>query len=119
MMSRTAYFIKDVIGPKGSVSIDKDPTVDPSDVSKHGVVGAIIRHFSDTDAEGRPAKKDEIIRIENEPDHKEICRLEQEFLYRAIKEDLDLTDRMTDAVASLKIGLAAVEAGKKRTVIRL
>jgi len=119
MMSKTAYFIKDVVGPLGSVSIDKDPTVDPSDVPKHGVVGAIIRHFSDTDADGRPSKKDAIIRIENEPDHKEICRLEQEFLHRAICDDIDLSDRMADAVSSLKIGLAAIEAIRDRKVVKL
>jgi hypothetical protein len=43
MMSKVAFFVKDVIGPKGCVSIDKDiSNVDPSDVSKHTTVDSII-----------------------------------------------------------------------------
>jgi predicted dehydrogenase len=119
MMSRTAYFIKDVVGPKGSVSMDKDPSVDPSDVSKHGVVGALILHSSATDADGRPLEKDRIIPIEQEPTHEQLCRFEQELLYRAITEDLDLSERMQAAVSSLKIGLAAVESIRKKRAIAL
>jgi predicted dehydrogenase len=119
MMSRTAYFIKDVVGPKGCVSMDKDPNVDPSDVSKHGEVGALIVHSSATDAGGRPLEKDQVIRIEQEPSHEELCRLEQELLYRAITEDMDLSERMEAAVSSLKIGLAAVESIRRKRAIAL
>jgi len=111
MMSRSAYFVKDVIGPKGSVSIDKDlSSIDPSDVSGHTVVDTIILHSAESDAEGKPSKKDRIIKIEDEPDHNELCKREQEFLYRAITEDIDLAEHIDDAVNSLKICFAAVQS---------
>lgn len=111
MMSKTAYFVKDVIGPKGCVSIDKDTTdVDPSDVSRHTEVNAIILHSSETDQEGRQAKEDQIIRVEDEPDHNELCKREQEFLYKAITEDLDISQQLDDVLNSMRICFAAVES---------
>jgi predicted dehydrogenase len=120
MMSKSAYFVKDVIGPKGCVSIDKDTTnVDPSDVSKHADVDGIIVHSSEADKTGYAAKKDQFIRMQDVPDHNELCKREQESLYRAITEDLDLTDFVADAVNSLKICFAAVESYQKGKVVRL
>ena len=120
MMSKSAFFVKDVIGPRGSVSIDKDTSsVDPSDVSKHTAVDSIIVHSSSTDPRGMPARKDEVVRITDEPDHNELCRREQEYLYRAITENIDLTDHVADAVNSLKICFAAVESYTREKVIHL
>jgi predicted dehydrogenase len=120
MMSRSAYFVKDVIGPKGCVSIDKDLSkVVPSDVSGHTVVDTIILHSSETDASGRQAKKDRIIKIEDEPDHNELCRREQEYLLKAITEDIDLTEHVNDAVNSLRICFAAVESYETGKAVHL
>jgi len=120
MMSKVAFFVKDVIGPRGCVSIEKDLSgVDPSDVSKHATVNSIILHSSETDAEGRQAKKDQIIDIEDEPDHDELCKREQAFLHKAITEDLDLSDHLDDAVNSLKICFAAVESYQTGRAVHL
>jgi predicted dehydrogenase len=120
MMSRSAYFVKDVIGPKGSVSIDKDPTsADPSDVSKHTSVDSIILHSSDRDATGAQAKIDQVFKITEEPDHNELCKREQEYLYKAIVEDIDLSDHLADAVNSLKVCFAAVESYRTGQAVRL
>ena len=119
MMSRSAYFVKDVIGPKGCVSIDKDPSVDPSDLAKHTSVDSIILHSSEMDAKGGQAKADQIIKIADEPDHNELCKREQEYLLKAITEDLDLTDHLADAVNSLKICYAAVESYTTGQAVRL
>lgn len=120
MMSKSAYFVKDVIGPKGCVSIDKDLSkIDPSDVSGHTIVDTIILHSSETDAQGSPAKEDEVIKIEEEPDHNELCKREQEYLYRTIVEDIDLNDHVDDAVNSLKICFAAVESYNTGKVVHL
>jgi predicted dehydrogenase len=120
MMSRSAYFVKDVIGPKGCVSIDKDLSkVDPSDVSGHTLVDSIIVHSSETDENGRRIKDDEVIRIQDEPDHVELCKREQEYLYRCIVEDIDLNDHMDDAVNSLKICFAAVQSYETGKVVHL
>jgi len=120
MMSKVAFFVKDVIGPKGCVSIDKDTSgVDPSDVSTHVTVDTIILHSSATDAKGAQAKKDQLIKIEDEPDHHELCRREQEYLFRAISENIDLSDHVADAVNSLAICFAAVESYRTGRAIRL
>jgi predicted dehydrogenase len=120
MMSRSAYFVKDVIGPKGCVSIDKDTTnVDPSDISKHTTVDSIIQHSSAVDASGASTEKDKVIKIADEPDHNELCKREQEYLYRAITEDIDLTNFVADAVNSLKICFAAVESYQTGRTVHL
>lgn len=120
MMSKVAFFVKDVIGPKGCVSIDKDlSSVDPSDVSKHTTVDSIILHSSEADAKGLQVKKDQVVKIEEEPDHNELCKREQEYLYRAIVEDIDLTDHISDAVNSLEICFAAVESYQTGRAVHL
>jgi len=120
MMSKVAFFVKDVIGPKGCVSIDKDTShIDPSDVSGHTKVDTIIVHSSAMDAKGNQAKRDEVVRITDEPDHYELCRREQEYLYKAITENLDLSDHMDDAVNSLKICFAAVDSYRTGRAIHL
>lgn len=120
MMSKVAFFVKDVIGPKGCVSIDKDlSSVDPSDVSKHTTVDSIILHSSEADAKGMQVKKDQVVKIEEEPDHNELCMREQEYLYRAIVEDIDLTDHISDAVNSLEICFAAVESYQTGRAVHL
>jgi hypothetical protein len=119
MMSKSAYFVKDVVGPGGCVSIDKDPSVDPADLAKHTSVDSIILHSSAMSASGAQAEPDRIVKIEDEPDHNELCRREQEYLYKAIAEDIDLTDHLADAVNSLKICFAAVESYTTGRVIRL
>ena len=120
MMSKVAFFVKDVIGPKGCVSIEKDLSgVDPSDVSKHTTVNSIILHSSEADAQGRQAKADQIIDIEDEPDHDELCKREQAYLYKAITEDIDLSDHLDDAVNSLKICFAAVESYQTGKAVHL
>lgn len=120
MMSRSAFFVKDVIGPKGCVSIDKDIShVDPSDVSKHVVVDTIILHSSRAGPDGYAAEKDQVIKIPDEPDHNELCKREQEVLYKAITEDTDLSDHVADAVNSLKICFAAVESYQTGKAVHL
>ena len=55
----------------------------------------------------------------NEPDHDGLCLLEQEYLLKAIQEDVDLGDHMRDAVNSLRIVLAADEAFRTGRTVEL
>lgn len=120
MMSKVAFFVKDVIGPKGSVSIDKDTrSIDPSKVAGHAKVESIILHSSARDAAGGPAGEDQVIRIGDEPDHDELCRREQEFLLKAIQSDTDLTQHVQDAVNSLRICFAGVESYRTGRAVHL
>ena len=110
MMSETAVFIKDVIGPKGSVSIIDEIKSGSQDIEGHTKTGGLRLHHGKLDATGNYLKKDELITTETEPDHDALCLLEQEFLLDAIVNDRDLTDHLVDVVNSLKIVLAADES---------
>ena len=104
MMSETAFFVKDVIGPKGSVSIVMAETagaVKSDDINAHTKTNQILWHHADM------SKPDERIDMTDEPDHDGLCEREQRYLLKAINENLDLTDQMDDAVKSLKIVIAA------------
>jgi predicted dehydrogenase len=119
MMSKHAYFVKDVIGPKGCVSLEKDLTADPSDVSRHAEVAGMLVHSSQANETGYAAKKDQFVKFEDEPNHDELCKREQASLLKAITEDIDLTDFVADAVNSLKVCFAAVESYKTGRAIKL
>ncbi|EBA16838.1 oxidoreductase, Gfo/Idh/MocA family protein [Roseobacter sp. SK209-2-6] len=101
MMSETAFFVKDIVSPNGSVSIVEADKTGSSDVDGHTSVGNILRH--------EPAG-DRVITLPDEPGHQELCDLEQTYVLRAIAEDLDLSRHMQDAVLSLAVCLAADES---------
>ncbi|MCC5904612.1 MAG: Gfo/Idh/MocA family oxidoreductase [Balneolaceae bacterium] len=121
MMSESAYFIKDAIGPKGSITIEKDTHNQPqgksADVEDHGIVNKLRRHYSDTDENDILTKEDEIIEIENEPDHDELCHIEQEYFLKVIKEDIDMTDHLKVAVQTLQIVLACDESVRTKKIV--
>ncbi len=118
MMSETAFFVKDVIGPKGCVSI-VDKTTASDDVDGHTKTGALRLHLSARGADGQFSQPDQFIDTSSEPDHDGLCLLEQQYLLRAIREDLDLTAHMNDAVNSLRIVLAADEAFRTGKVVEV
>lgn len=121
MVSQNAFFVKDVFGPKGSVSIvaDKASNEGNSDsVAAHTQTESLRVHYADLDANNEFVKKDEWVNLADEPDHQELCNREQRFFQQAILEDIDLTSSMEDAVNSLRIALACDEAVKaKQTVL--
>jgi predicted dehydrogenase len=108
MMSEEAFFIKDVIGPKGSVSmVAKKLDAASDDVGAHTKTNALRIHHAELGPDGKFARKDVLLDTTSEPDHDELCRLEQEYFLRSITENLDLGDHMRDAVNSLRIVLEA------------
>lgn len=121
MVSQNAFFVKDVFGPKGSVSIvaDKASNEGKSDsVAAHTQTESLRVHYADLDANNEFVKKDEWVNLADEPDHQELCNTEQRFFRQAILEDIDLSSSMEDAVNSLRIALACDEAVKtKQTVL--
>ncbi len=120
MMSETAYFVKDVIGPRGSISIvDPGGAGDSAEVDSHTQTNALLLHHAALDAEGRFAQKDTLIDMHDEPDHQALCDREQQFFLRAIVEDLDLSEHLQDAVNSLRIVLAADESVRTGRVVEL
>ncbi|MEL6674104.1 MAG: Gfo/Idh/MocA family oxidoreductase [Bacteroidota bacterium] len=120
MMSETAFFVKDVIGPKGCVSILDEKIGDKSDdVDGHSKTNALRLHHSKLDQAGNFTRPDEIIDTSDEPDHQGLCDREQAFFLKAIQEDMDLTTHIQDGINSLKIVLAADESVKTGKTILL
>jgi len=120
MMSETAYFVKDVIGPRGCVSIvSPGDAASSSDIDNHTKTNRLRLHYSERDARGNFVREDEIIDMSDEPGHQELCDREQAYFLRAIREDLDLTDHLEDAVNSLRIVLAADESVRTGGVVLL
>ena len=111
MVSETAYFVKDVISPKGAVSIVEAGKGGSSDIDTHTSVGALRVH--------PVSGEDRLIDLPGEPGHQELCDAEQAFFARAITENIDLTRHLTDAVQSLAICLAADESVRTGTAIKL
>ncbi len=109
MVSETAFFVKDAMGPKGCVSIvaDKTEEVESDDVDSHCKTNILKVHHAELNEKGEFAHEDEYINTEDEPGHDELCEREQAYFLKAIKENIDLTDHLEDAVNSLAIVLAA------------
>jgi predicted dehydrogenase len=129
MMSEVAYFVKDVVGPKGCVSIvvpqegqteaKTDAISDSADIDQHTKTNALKVHYADIDAQNHFTRQDEWINMADEPDHQELCDREQAFFLKAIREDLDLSEWMDDAVNSLRIVLAADESIRTKRAVEL
>jgi predicted dehydrogenase len=119
MISETAFFVKDVISPKGCVSIVMDEGAKSDDIDTHTKTSRIRIHRAATGADGKFAKPDEMLSMEGEPGHQELCDREQAFLLKAIREDVDLTRHMADAVRSLAVCLAADESVRTGKAVKL
>jgi predicted dehydrogenase len=121
MMSDVAYFVKDVVGPKGCVSIVgvKEGTTKSDDVEGHSKASLLRLHHADLRPDGSFAREDELIDCSGEPDHDGLCLLEQQFFLDAIRHDRDLGDHVADAVSSLRIVLAADEAFRTGRTVEL
>lgn len=119
MMSETAFFVKDVVGPKGSVSIVEEAKGESKDIEGHTKTGGLRLHHSALNADGQFAKADELIDTSDEPSHDDLCEREQAFLLQAIREDWDLSTHVQEAVNSLKIVLAADESFRTGKTVEL
>ena len=129
MMSEVAFFVKDVVGPKGAVSIvvaeqgeaagEAAATTTSSDMDTHVKTSLIRLHHAALNPDNSLKYPDDVFRMDDEPGHDELCEREQAYLLRAITEDMDLTDHMNDAVNSLRIVLAADESIRTKQVVTL
>jgi predicted dehydrogenase len=122
MISETAFFVKDVIGPKGSVSIvakEASGAGKSDSIEAHTKTESIRFHCSDLDRDDEFVKKDIWINLQDEPSHQELCNREQRFFYECIKEDIDMTRHLVDAVNSLRIAFACDESVRSGQVVSL
>ncbi len=122
MISETAFFVKDVIGPEGSVSIvakDAGAAGKSDSVEAHTKTESLRWHHAAIDENNAFVRKDDWIDLTDEPDHQELCNREQSYFLKAIQEDIDLTDHVEDAVNSLRIAFACDESVRTGEVVNL
>ncbi|MFO1046484.1 MAG: Gfo/Idh/MocA family oxidoreductase [Geminicoccaceae bacterium] len=129
MMSEVAFFVKDVWGPRGSVSIvmrqdgageaQADRVSTSADIDQHTRTNALKLHHAELDAAGNFARADEWLDMSDEPDHQALCEREQAWFLRTIREDIDLAGSMQEAVESLRIVLAAQQSIDEGRVVEL
>ncbi|WP_431319845.1 Gfo/Idh/MocA family protein [Rhizobium sp. YTU87027] len=119
MISETAFFVKDIMSPKGSVSIVMDPNAKSDDIDAHTKTSVIRLHTAETGPDGKFIRPDQDMTMAGEPGHQELCDREQAFMLKAIREDIDLNRHMADAVASLRICLAADESVRTGQAVKL
>ena len=116
MMSETAYFIKDIVGPEGAASIC--PAKGRSDDKDHHVeANTIIRHYAEQ-KEKEFVREDEVIHIE-EPAHDGLALLEQQAFIDCIRGDTDMSSHQDRVMTSLRIVFAADQSQKTKQVVRL
>lgn len=113
MMSETAFFIKDVVGPRGSASIVAEKSAaqgQSANIESHTGTECLRVHHAELAADGSFARADDVLPQADEPGHDELFQLEQEFFLRAMQEDLDLSDLLQSTRDSMRIVLAADES---------
>lgn len=122
MMSETAFFVKDVIGPKGALSIvakDAGGEGKSDSIEAHTKTESLRMHYADLNSSEKFAKEDTWIDLKDEPDHQELCNRQQQYFYKSILENVDLNNHMQDAVDSLKIAFACDQSVKTGEIVRL
>jgi len=122
MMSEVAFFIKDVVGPKGCVNIaaiHAGAESQSDNIEAHTKTEALRVHYNERDQDGRFTRPDEIIDLQDEPTHDDLCEREQRFLLKAIRDDLDLSEHWKDALNSLRVVVAADESVRTGKVVTL
>jgi predicted dehydrogenase len=116
MMSREADFIKDVIGPEGSVTLAQR-TVREAGGTRQSAT--FLRHRSALDAQGGLAQPDEVLAVPEEPSLHDLCTAEQRFFLDAILTGRDLRAHHAAALESLRIVLGAERSIRERRAVDL
>ena len=122
MISETAFFIKDVIGPKGSVSIVSEDDIfkkDSDNIENHTKNNCLKIHSSELDSDNNFVSPNKKVFYKQDPSHQDLCDYEQEFFYKSIEDNIDLKSHNEDAYKSLQIALACDKAVKKSKTIYL
>ena len=119
MISETAFFVKDVMGPRGAVSIVMDEGAPSADLAIHTRTSRLRLHRAATGLDGRAPVPDTLVSMDDEPDHDALCALEQRFVLDAIRADRDLDRHLEDALRSLAVVLAADRSMRENRAVDL
>jgi hypothetical protein len=96
-----------------------EPGARSDDLDTHTRTDQIRVHRAALAPDGSFANADEYISMQGEPHHDALCAREQDYVYRAIVEDIDLSRHMNDAVQSLRICIAADESIRSGLAVQL
>ena len=120
MLSQTAFIVKDIIGPKGSVSVlspEQVPRTETgatsatsSEIGTHSKIRPLRLHHAALGPDNSIVRGDEDIEIEEKLSHSELSERKQLYLLNAIRNDTDMSEHMQRAVDSLRVVLAADES---------
>ena len=119
MISEEAFFVKDVMGPRGSVSIVPDRGAASADLATHTSTARLRVHPAALDPDGRFGAPDALVDMADEPGHDALCSLQAAFVARAIRDDLDLGRHQNDALRSPAVVLAADRSMRERRAVDL
>jgi hypothetical protein len=86
-------------------------------VESHTKTESLRCHFASLDGNNQFLKEDKWIDLKDEPDHQELCTREQRYFFKAIREDIDLSGHLEDAVNSLRIAFACDESVRSGKII--
>ncbi len=122
-MSETAFFVKDMIGPKGCISIvAKEQPVAAVKSTAHDTytrTNTLRLHHAGLNADGSFAHPDEIESTKDESGHQDLCEREQRLFLKAIRGEADLSEHLEDAINSLRIVFAADASTGTGQVVKL
>lgn len=122
MISQEAFFVKDVIGKNGCVTIVAGRAAkegQSDNVDGHTATSSLRLHYAALGPDGKFAKKDEFIATGMDPGHDGLCDREQLYFEKTIREDLDLTQHLEDALSSMRIVDAADRSFREGITVKL
>jgi predicted dehydrogenase len=122
MISETAFFVKDVIGPNGSLSItakEAGGQGKSDSIEAHTKTESLRFHRAALDMEDQFVEEDTWVDLKDEPSHQELCDREQSYFLNAITQNLDLADHAEDAINSLRIAFACDESVRTGQIVKL
>ena len=105
MMSETAFFVKDVVSPAGSVSITDGNKGASADVDGHTKVGGLLVHRPDGDT---------LIDLPDEPGHQDLCDAEQAYMLRAMPKRARRLSRSSTETSSCEDCWKVAERAMRR-----
>lgn len=127
MMSGAAFFVKDIVGPNGSVSFvpndqartEAETISGSAHVDKHTKTDAIRIQHAEIDSNTKEfARRAEILSVEVEPGHQKLCNSERAFFLRPVREGSDLSESLRVAWAASGSCLRPSRASPRNALLR-
>jgi predicted dehydrogenase len=90
-----------------------------ANIDAHTQTETLRVHHAARGPDGQFARADDMLAVDDDPSHDELCRREQEIFLRAIRDDRDLSGHWQNALDSLRIVLAADQSFREGRTVKL